>query len=85
MKIRTHKTTAEHEAFYQDMAAVLKKYEHLPAEQLLAIASNMVGKLVAMQDQRKYTAAAVMEVVAQNIEAGNAQMIAELMASKGSA
>lgn len=85
MKIRTRTTSPVHEAVYQDFAAVLKKYEHMPAEEMLAIASNLVGKLAAMQDQRRYTSEAVMEIISQNLQAGNAQMIAELMNSKGSA
>ena len=37
-------------------------------------AANMVGKLLAMQDQRKFTAEVAMEIVAMNIERGNAQV-----------
>lgn len=76
----------EHEAFYQDLAALLKKHAgHLSALEMLAVASNAVGKIVAMQDQRKTTPEQAMEVVARNIEHGNQQTIAELMKSVGSA
>lgn len=78
--------TPEHEAFYQDLAALLKKHAgHLSALEMLAVASNAAGKIVAMQDQRKTTPEQAMEVVARNIEHGNQQTIAELMKSVGSA
>lgn len=73
-----------HEAFYQDLATLLKKHAgHLSALEMLAIASNAVGKIVAMQDQRTVTPAMAMDVVARNIELGNEQTIAELMNSTG--
>lgn len=79
MALKTQKTTPEHEAVYQELAAVMKKHEVAGAapDELLAILSNMVGKVLAMQDQRR-PAAAYMDLIAENIEKGNAQMIAQL-------
>ena len=51
--------------------------------EILAIAANMVGKLVAMQDQRVVTPAIAMETVAKNIEVGNKQVIDALTNSQG--
>lgn len=69
------------------MAAVMKEepFASLPAEELLAIAANFLGKLLAVQDQRKFSPHAAMEIVAQNIEAGNAQMIENLQNTQGKA
>lgn len=76
----------EHEAFYQDLAALLKKHAgHLSALEMLAVASNAVGKIVAMQDQRKYTPEAIMDIVAKNIEYGNQHAISELLNASGGA
>jgi uncharacterized protein YejL (UPF0352 family) len=79
-------TKAEHEALYQELVALLNKHAgKLDAIEMLAVASNMIGKMIAMQDQRKYTGPQVMEVVARNIEAGNQHVLKELGMSKGRA
>ena len=77
----SHKADPKHEAFYQDFAALLRKHEGnnmLPIE-MLAVASNLLGKLVALQDQRVTTPAQAMEVVTRNLIAGNQQVIADLL------
>lgn len=81
----THVAKVEHEIAYQDMVAMVRRHEHLSPLELLAIAANMVGKLVALQDQRSTTPAQAMAVVAQNIQLGNQQAVEELMHSAGSA
>lgn len=69
----------QHEVAYQELAALLKKHAgHLSSLEMLAVAANLVGKLVAMQDQRKVTPETAMEIVARNIEMGNAQVLALL-------
>lgn len=84
--MKTLHTNPEHEVAYQDLCNLCMKHKNaITPMELLAIASNMVGKILAMQDQMKYTAAMAMEVVAENIEFGNKQVIAELLNSKGSA
>lgn len=70
-------TNDKHEALYQELLAVLKKHD-LPSIELLAVMSNMVGKIMAMQDQRRMTVASAMELVARNIEEGNRQAVAGL-------
>jgi hypothetical protein len=79
-------TAPEHEVAYQDIHALVSKHaDKLSALELLAIAANMLGKLVAMQDQRTVTPAMAMEVVARNIEHGNKQVLDPIMQSKGRA
>lgn len=86
MKVRSVKTSAQHEAFYQDVMRCFKAHsQHMPAEEMLAIASNIVGKLLAMQDQRTMSTDRAMRIVQENIEEGNAQMIREIMQSRGQA
>lgn len=64
------------EAAYQDLAALMGCYANaMSAEEILAIAANMVGKLMAMQDQRTMTRERAFEIVAKNIETGNAQAV----------
>ncbi len=81
-----HRTKPEHEVAYQDLCALVNKHaDSMSAAELLAVASNMVGKLVALQDQRKMTPGGAMEIVAKNIEHGNQQVLQQLAQSRGSA
>jgi hypothetical protein len=86
MTLRRKRTTAQHEISYQEVVALLNRHAgKLDAVEVLAIAANMVGKLVALQDQRRYSPEQAMEIVAKNIEEGNAQALQEVKLSKGSA
>lgn len=76
--------TAQHEALREGfLEAVRKTASDMPAEEILAVACVFVGQLIAMQDQRRYTPAAVMQLVTRNIEAGNQRMIADLLNAPG--
>lgn len=86
MSARVHKAKPEHEVAYQELTALVSKHaDKLTPLELLAIAANMIGKLIALQDQRKVTPALAMETVAKNIEAGNEQALREVRATKGRA
>lgn len=79
-------TGPQHEAFYQDLVKLLNKHTaHLSAEEMLAISANVVGKLVAYQDQRTMTSDRALDIVSRNIEIGNEHARAELMNTKGRA
>jgi hypothetical protein len=74
-----HLAKPEHEVAYQDLCALVNKHaDKLTAFELLAIAANMLGKLVAYQDQRVVSPAVAMETVAVNIEMGNRQVLDQL-------
>ena len=78
--------SSAHQDFHADFAALLKKhFAQEPAETLLAVAAYAVGQLVAMQDQRRMTPSMAMEIVARNIEAGNAHALQYLNNTEGSA
>jgi hypothetical protein len=69
----------EHEVVYRDLVALINKNAgKLTALEILAVAANMLGKLVAMQDQRTVSPSAAMDVVIKNIEFGNKQVIDQL-------
>lgn len=77
---KTHIARPEHEVAFQDLAALVSKHaDKLSPLEMLAVAANMLGKLVAMQDQRTVTPAHAMEVVARNLEIGNRQVISDLL------
>lgn len=76
----------EHEIAYQDLVRLLRKNaDKLTSLEMLAIAANMVGKLIAMQDQRSVTPSIAMEIVTQNIEHGNKEVFEQLSQSAGHA
>lgn len=78
MKMKTKQPTPDHEAFRNDMIAVMNKHAGaLDASDMLALAAYVTGQLLAMQDALKWTPDLAMEVVARNIEAGNAQAITD--------
>jgi len=82
MRIKT--ANPEHEVAYQDICALVNKHaSSLSAMEVLAVAANMVGKLVALQDQRTTTPEIAMRTVAANIEAGNQMVLDQLRNSKG--
>lgn len=73
-------------AFRDDLLALLNKHAGaLDAPEMMALAAYTTGQIMAMQDARRWTPALVMEVVAKNIEAGNAQAIADAGKWMGSA
>jgi hypothetical protein len=68
-----------------DLKLALAKNTNLSGPEMLAIASQFVGNLIAAQDQRRFTSQQVMRLVSDNIEEGNRMAIAALLDTKGSA
>lgn len=87
MKATVYKAEAKHQTFRSDCLEIFKKHGNdLTSQEMLALASHLVGQLIAMQDQRTMTSGAAMEIVAQNIEVGNADVFSDLATkSEGSA
>ena len=85
MKVQMAKP--EQEVAYQDLCQLMSKHAaSMTALELLAVASNMLGKLVAMQDQRTVSRDLALQVVAANLEKGNQAVVEELLSeSMGSA
>lgn len=76
MNMRVHKATETHKAFRDDAIALLKTYSgHLSAMEMLALSAHLVGQIVAMQDQRTMSPEAAMNIVSENIEAGNREVL----------
>lgn len=82
--MKTVQTKPVHASFKKDLAKFLETYDDkLSAEEMLAVTSQVVGMMVAMQDQTKSSVAKIMEVVSLNIQTGNASAIAELLKDQG--
>lgn len=86
MNTKLNMAKPEHEIAYQEIVALVNKHAgHLDSIEMLAVAANALGKMIALQDQRKWTALQIMEIVGQNIEYGNQQILQQFAASKGRA
>lgn len=81
-----HLAKPAHEVLYQELVAILRRHgDEMSAEEMLAVAANMLGKLLAYQDQRTMTRERGLEIIIKNIEYGNQQAIDEVSNSKGRA
>lgn len=79
-KMKPFEAQPVHKEFNQAMVGVFNDYKtRLSGEEMLALACHLVGVLIAHQDSRKYSQADIMEMVRQNMEAGNLQAISELL------
>ena len=78
-----------HILLYKSMSIKLREavegFDDIPALEQLGLLCNVVGKMIALQDSTKYSTQLVMDVVARNIEQGNAEAVDSLMRFKGSA
>lgn len=55
------------------------EFPSVTPEQIVAVLSYTVGQAISMCDQRKYTSDMLMELVSQNLEAGNRDAIAQTL------
>lgn len=69
----------------QDFLDALKAQmpPNMDAQRILAITSQFVGQLVALQDQRKMTPDMAMQIVQENIEIGNHAALLALSQPEG--
>jgi len=76
----------EHKVLYHELITLVRRHgDTVTAPEMLAIAANMVGKLIALQDQQTMSQQRAMQIVATNIERGNDEAVRELMKTQGSA
>lgn len=80
-EVKLFGTDARHVTFKRDLDKLLKKHVgRLPASHLLAISAQVTGMILALQDQRQYTAEQCMKIVSENIVEGNEGMIRNVFA-----
>ncbi len=85
MKTSLQPAKDQHQQFRDELIAVLRKHgDKISAMEMLALASHLVGQIIAMQDQRTVTPDMAMKIVSQNIEQGNREVLDGLGASSGS-
>ena len=68
------------DACRQALIAAIKPYaDNLGGPGILAVASALVGQLIAMQDQRTVTPAMAIEIVVRNIKSANQEVLDGLL------
>jgi hypothetical protein len=72
-------TTGRHQDLYTALCDALAKFPDVPADEMLAVVAKLTGRVLAVQDQRKYTPARAIEIVSWNLELGNREMIESLL------
>lgn len=86
MKIKTAQPTAKHLAYRKALTDALEKFkDELRADEMLAVTAHLVGQIIAVQDQRAMTPSMAMQIVSQNIEAGNRSVLDGLESQGGNA
>jgi hypothetical protein len=76
MGLSIHAPTPQHFAFRAAMEAAVKEHgATLDAVEILALLCHLVGQVVALQDQNRYTSTQIMELVGRNIEQGNSEAL----------
>lgn len=84
MKTKILQAKHGHAVAYQDLCALVNKHASTMAPiEILAVAANMLGKLLAMQDQRTTTKEMAMAVIIKNIEYGNKTVVDFLTTNTG--
>ena len=73
-------------AFAEEARDLIARHNHLNGQELLAIASQLVGALIAFQDQTEMTKEMLWQIITQNVEAGNMLAVADALGTpQGSA
>jgi hypothetical protein len=75
MALRGYTPTPEQRACMDDLRAVFNKHPSLTPPQMLAITAQLVGNLIAFQNQLTMTPDMAMQLVAENIQVGNASAV----------
>lgn len=80
MSIRNVTLGVNHHRFEKDVRKLLEKHAgKLQSDEMLALASKMVGMIMALQDQRTMTPARALAIVTANIESGNQSIMHKLL------
>jgi len=87
MTMKTFQPSDADQRLHTDIANLIAR--HLTPEskpdRVLAIAAQVVGQALALQDQRKMTKEMALDLIMANIEMGNQGVIARLHDTKGEA
>lgn len=65
------------------LAVIQAEAAAMRAEDILALVAHLLGQVVAMQDQRRFTSETVMQLVVENMETGNRSVVDDLLTKTG--
>lgn len=80
MRSRVITPEPRHKAVMDDLKAVLTRHQNsVNGYEMLALVSQLVGQLLALQDQTARSADAYLATVSKNIELGNAETVEAML------
>jgi hypothetical protein len=80
--MRTIEPTDQHRAFRKSMEQCIAEHgATLDAAEILALLAQLVGQVIALQDQRKVTPEMAMQCVIKNMQQGNEQAMQSLLSA----
>lgn len=78
-EIRVVRESESSKELRKDLLALLKKHAgEFPADEFLAIACNLVGKILALQDYSRFSEEDLSQLMNANILLGKQQMLSSL-------
>jgi hypothetical protein len=80
-RTRGFQPDAQDQKFMADLKAQMPA--DMPAQRILAITSQFVGQLIALQDKTKITPEMALQIVQENIEIGNQAALLSLVEPEG--
>lgn len=83
--MQSYDVKPEHQALWEDLTEVIQKHSKVGGQEILAILSQMVGQVIAMQDSNVITVKIAMEIVHRNMMVGNESAIQLMQGPEGSA
>lgn len=69
--IKTKQPTQRHQDFHVAVVKAMMEFTDIPNIEHVALISQLLGQMIAMQDASKYTAGMIMDIVQKNLETGN--------------
>lgn len=66
-----------------EVLEVLRRHQPMEPIEMVAVLAQTLGQMLALLDQRQFTPAQAMQVVEENLVAGNAAMLDKVFGSTG--
>ena len=83
MGLKSRPPSAAVAAARAEVLEVLRRHQPLEPIEMVAVLAQTLGQMLALLDQRQFTPAQAMQVVEENLVAGNAAMLDKVFGSTG--
>ncbi len=83
MGLKSRPPSAAVAAARAEVLEVLRRHQPMEPIEMVAVLAQTLGQMLALLDQRQFTPAQAMQVVEENLVAGNAAMLDKVFGSTG--